>query len=248
MAKKVKLTEKQIKMLKENYESKPHKVIRITEGQFGRLFPSKKKLNENLNSFPTVVEFSEEVVHFLKELTAHQSEARLDGYWSRIGANRMQLIKWLLEFDIIAVVPMEGDDEYKVKKKGLINKLKELYTDFEFRYDTKEAEIDWEKEKEEVAEGMIGLGDDIEIEETTTAGGVGGSYEAPMGHQGPIKRDLAPHKELNEEELDETTMSGAATGSYEQPQMWAKDKKNWRNGNQTMYPNGKIVDKKKGLK
>lgn len=78
------------------------------------------------------------------------------------------------------------------------------------------------------------------VSETTTTGSVGGSFEAPMGHQGPIKRDF--NKELNEEDLDETTMSGAATGSYEQPKIWAKDNANWRLGKQTMYPGGKIVE------
>jgi hypothetical protein len=76
--------------------------------------------------------------------------------------------------------------------------------------------------------------------ETTTAGSVGGSYEAPMGAESPIKRNF--NEELNEEDLDETTMSGAATGSYEQPKIWAKNDANWRHGKETMYPNGEIVE------
>lgn len=76
--------------------------------------------------------------------------------------------------------------------------------------------------------------------ETTTAGSVGGSFEAPMGGQSPLKRNF--NLESTEEDLDETTMSGDATGSYVQPQIWAKDKKNWRHGSKTMYPNGTIVN------
>jgi hypothetical protein len=238
MNKKIKLTEKQIKMLKEKYESKPNKVLRITEQQFDRLFPE-----NNEGGVPSLEDFAEEVVKFLKELTINQSDARTSEFWTSIGATRMKLIKWFKDSDIIALVPGQEDDEYKVRKKGLIGKIKELYEDFEFRYDTKEGEIDWEKE----AITQESFGDDFELEETTTAGGVGGSYVAPMGHQGPIKRDLAPHKELNEEDLDETTMSGSATGSYEQPQIWAKDKKNWRHGKDTMYPDGKIVENQKGV-
>lgn len=52
-------------------------------------------------------------------------------------------------------------------------------------------------------------------------------------------------KEIN---TNETTVAGAAgdggsSGPYVSPKMWAKDKKNWSNSNEPMYPSGQIVQK-----
>ncbi len=68
------------------------------------------------------------------------------------------------------------------------------------------------------------------MEETTTAGGVGGSYEAPLGSS-PIK------KHGGMEEVTDTSSSG----QYSTPKIWAKNPKLSRFSKDPVYPGGKIV-------
>jgi hypothetical protein len=104
--------------------------------------------------------------------------------------------------------------------------------------------MEYHATKEEARAEIMSI---FSVEETTSTGGVGGSYEAPFGSQGPIHKGRNPSDELNEEDIDETTMSGDATGSYEQPKIWAKDKANWRHAKDPMYKDGKIVAEGEGM-
>jgi hypothetical protein len=91
----------------------------------------------------------------------------------------------------------------------------------------------------------------IQQNENTTAGGVGGSFVAPMG---VISRKIqealeAKIKELDEtleieesEEVDENTTTGSVGGSFVQPKIWAKDKNSSVHGKKPMIPGGKILE------
>lgn len=64
--------------------------------------------------------------------------------------------------------------------------------------------------------------------------------------RGVIDKEMVCNYYDKKSDANETTTAGAAadggsSGPYVTPKMWAKDKKNWGNGNKTAYPSGQIV-------
>jgi hypothetical protein len=258
MAKKIKITEHQLKMLNKKLIEESNKpkgrVMKITESQYKRLFENKieseEMLHEDLGLWETSLDFINYMVGWLNDLSNDNTQVGLDPIWRQFGKTRKDFFNLLMDIGIISVVAAKGGDTYRVVKRNIILNLKRLYNEFASaqRYDNKTGEIisnDTEKDAVQ-QEGMGGDDMEYELEETTTTGGVGGSFEAPMSGSGPQRKfKNYPDDELNEENIDETTSTGDASGAYVQPKIWAKDPNNSRFSNDPMYPDGKIIKKNK---
>jgi hypothetical protein len=165
MAKRIKLTERQIKLIQDIESLGNTRKIKITESQYERLFKNnKKQLEEDGSIAVEFLTFASEVIVFLKEMMTDPSQAGLSPFWVKIGLTRGELLSSLVDLGIIAGTGyggVEGTKKiFKIKKKGLIRALKRLYNEFSEtpRYDIETGSV---INKGETTEG---LGDDIENE------------------------------------------------------------------------------------
>jgi hypothetical protein len=117
----------------------------------------------------------------------------------------------------------------------------------------------------EQREDMKSSTEEQEIEEASTAGGVGGSFVGPFDST-PITRTFKKSEipvsvgglkkpigklnsmRLSEEEIGEATSAGSVGGSYVTPKFWSKNKDNWRGRVKKMYKGGKFVNIKNKCK
>jgi hypothetical protein len=257
MAKKIKITENQLRMLNKkilaesNGTAAPkNRVIKITESQYSRLFERNEGgaeiLHEDIGLWETSLDFINYMVGWLNDLTHGNTQDGLDPIWTKIGRTREDFFKLLMDMGIIAVATAKGPKMYRVITKNVILNLKRLYNAFKEkdRYDHNTGKQIRDDNDELIAQEGIVSDLEYDLEETTTAGGVGGSFETPMRGASPQNKfKNYPDDELNEDNIDETTSTGDASGAYVQPKIWAKDPNNSRFSNDPMYPEGKIIKK-----
>jgi len=133
MAKRIKITENQLKLLKNIETMDTTKRIKITESQYERLFNKKteKPLQEDGGIAFEFLTFANEAINFLKELMSNQSQAGLSPFWKQIGVTWGDLITMFSDCGIIATGgygAVEGGKKVmQIRKKGLIPALKKVY-------------------------------------------------------------------------------------------------------------------------
>lgn len=169
MAKRIKITESQVKLLQSIAEGKLDKKIKITESQYKRLFENEndaKTLQEDGSIAVEFLSFANEAINYLKELLTDPSTAGMSPFWIKMGVTRGELYSTLADAGIIVAAgnaAIEGGKKLvKVRKKNLIMLLKKVYNEFSEkpRYDNTTGEVMGDKQDE-----AIFLGGDMELSE-----------------------------------------------------------------------------------
>lgn len=206
MAKRIKLTERQVKLIQDIETLGKTKKIKITESQYKRLFENKNVniIKEDGGLAVDFLTFASEVIGVLKDTLSNPSSDGLSPFWVKMGVSKGELYSTLADMGIITV---GGAGVYKgisavinIKKKGIIRKLKALYNEFSERprYDLETGAV---LDKEKTAEG---LGDDFEHEfDMTESGYPAGAEDDPFApynqeDREPLRPESEPFKMVDE--------------------------------------------------
>lgn len=170
MAKRIKITERQVKLLESVAKMSNTNKIKITESQYNRLF-NEQVVTEDIGITTTFIEFAEHGIQFLKDITNDPSTAGLDPFWVKRGFDRGKFLKSLIDAGVLIVgtyAAAEGTRKiFKIRKMNIIMVLKKIYNMFqkEDRYDNKTGEINDKFKEPKPQEEAVFLGTDMELEE-----------------------------------------------------------------------------------
>lgn len=207
MAKRIKLTESQIKLLASLNERKQNKKVRITESQFNRLFKGKENIQEDGGLGVEFLTFAQETIMFMKGILTDPSQAGLSPFWVKLGVTRGELFSTMVDLGIITAGTVAAGNGVKkvmnIKKKGLIRALKRMYNMFceNPRYDIKTGKVINQDKTQD--EGTVFLGNDMELEENgNLPPGAEHDSNAPWNKEDRVNPQAGEHFDVIDEITD----------------------------------------------
>jgi Zn-finger nucleic acid-binding protein len=121
--------------------------------------------NEAIANTPIdIVDFSKEVVSFLKELLIDPSDETIGSFWKEIGISRDELVAKMFDINMLSHGLVNDRKIIKVLKDGFIDKMKTLYGELIPQMD----------------EGLLQMGDDIEVQENDDNDKVRKAFTNPL--------------------------------------------------------------------
>lgn len=176
-------------------------------------FPAAKKVSKNfktaMKSHPEriktegqmnegmvveILEFAQHVIQFLKEVLTDPSSDGLSPFWRDLGISKGELLSAMADIGLIGAVVVQGVRKYEVYKKNFKKNIIKLY---KFLTTMDDDDTDFEKPQPKgnrfkdpndpraKREAVVGLGDDIELEEDNYPAGAANDSNAPWNQKEP---------------------------------------------------------------
>jgi len=229
------------------------KRVKITLEQLKSL----KSVSESVYTVNTVTfeSFSNIVKDIFKDILSKQPISSIDNKLNSININRFDFYNDLFKNKILLNI----DNQLKLNPVNLKEKLLGIYNDLigststtttpMYNYSesiTESENINFTKLKDKngrirkLTKKDVGykLGDEV----NNCGNCIHFKNNTCVIVRGVIDKEMVSNYFKKKADIDETTTSGSS-GAFVGPQVWAKDSKNWRNGQDPIYKGGSVIQK-----
>lgn len=127
---KIKITERQLSLLQSIEDDKTKKkVLKITEGQYSRIFKGIIKESKTEDAPINKLEFAQELIVFIKDIMTNPKNVPFSSYWKKLGINKGQLFRMVKKEGLLEEVVDEEtkSKNFASKKVGFRKKIKEVF-------------------------------------------------------------------------------------------------------------------------